>query len=997
MFSSPFCLEFDATSRNLIVGNLVQSFLEVINVDTRNRAPLYSNSESELGVGYPIRLSVDAGVNNEVFWIDAGLGIVPKKIAGVRMDGTQARIIVKDDLNQPIALHYHRTSQELYWADCGKKTIESVSTQLKTGTASRSTIISDVEYPFALTIWDTPTGDQSILYYTDQIQEQLVAFNLKTSEKRVLQSNVASIMQLKLYQMDSESSAQSAGPCLPNNGGCHQICIPSATGRNGRVCKCSNGLELQFDGSCVPYKSFLLFASGGDLRGIPFPANPSNTDEALPVLGGRAISSVDFHFESKSIVWIEDNNLVKVLNLNFSWISDPRKPRSVEFIQRKTLFELESSSGHLMGLAIDWINNLLYYSYFDAPNSYIRVTNFPDIDYHYTLFKSNRDKPSLIAVNPKLRYLYWIDQGQFPKLERAFLDGTNRTVLVSTSMDSPTDLFIDQTTGDVYWSDNTKDTIERCSWNGLNRTVIRSTNLPNTQAVFVQDQTLYYADSRLRGVYSLNIANLSSIPDKVLIKRVKTDTLNDLLIFNDKSQPTNIVSPCTGSNRRSLCEQLCFPMPAGVVRTSTCACAIGVLSIDTRTCNRPSEYLIFAMENEIRSINLPVSNNIFDGAIPISGIPWKPVTGLSRAIGIDFDYRDNKILFSDLNDHKIGSFMVNVENPVVQDVIKQNVSLGRRQLIRSPEGITYNWVTDTIYYADNDLNQVIRQEINSGMRYVISYSQSPRAVAVHPCKGLLFWTDVGSRPIIARSSLVGSNYKQILTTDIKWPNGLSIDFERDRLYWADAYYNKIESCDFDGNFRQVLSTALHPFALTVHGHFIYWSDWSTRSIHRAEKYRGSNTITLVQGLPKRPMDLQIWSEQRQLCSYNPCSVYNGGCSHICSVSSPGNKTECRCPYGMRLRLTNNDRTCTPIALTTCNSTQFTCANGQCINKRFVCDGVAHCPDSSDEAANYCAYHQCQASEFRCRNGRCIPQPERCDRVDQCGDNSDESGCVYPTW
>ncbi len=150
--------------------------------------------------------------------------------------------------------------------------------------------------------------------------------------------------------------------------------------------------------------------------------------------------------------------------------------------------------------------------------------------------------------------------------------------------------------------------------------------------------------------------------------------------------------------------------------------------------------------------------------------------------------------------------MVNAENPVIQDLIKQNASLGRRQLISKPEGIAYNWVTDTIYYADNDLNQIIRQDLLSGMRYVVSYSQSPRAVAVHPCKGLLFWTDVGTRPMIARSSLVGSNYKQIVNTDVKWPNGLTIDFERDKLYWADAYFNKIESCDFDGNFRQVLST-----------------------------------------------------------------------------------------------------------------------------------------------------------------------------------------------
>ena len=53
----------------------------------------------------------------------------------------------------------------------------------------------------------------------------------------------------------------------------------------------------------------------------------------------------------------------------------------------------------------------------------------------------------------------------------------------------------------------------------------------------------------------------------------------------------------------------------------------------------------------------------------------------------------------------------------------------------------------------------------------------------------------------AEGVLVGSQFEKIITTNIKWPNGLTIDFEQDKLYWADAYYDKIETCDFDGNYR----------------------------------------------------------------------------------------------------------------------------------------------------------------------------------------------------
>jgi low density lipoprotein-related protein 2 len=215
--------------------------------------------------------------------------------------------------------------------------------------------------------------------------------------------------------------------------------------------------------------------------------------------------------------------------------------------------------------------------------------------------------------------------------------------------------------------------------------------------------------------------------------------------------------------------------------------------------------------------------------------PWKPLTGFTKAIGIDFDYRDKKILFSDIGEKKLGSFQVDPldlidgdggSQPRIQNILQRrfNNSSSRfsssSSLIGMPEGIAYDWISDTIFYADNELNQVVSYKISTNMSYVLSYSESPRTIVVHPCKGYVYWTDIGRRPMIARTSMSGSNFVKLITTDIKWPNGLTIDFDADKLYWADAYYDKIESSNLDGNFRQVLTAAFHPFAITVHNHFI---------------------------------------------------------------------------------------------------------------------------------------------------------------------------------
>lgn len=101
-------------------------------------------------------------------------------------------------------------------------------------------------------------------------------------------------------------------------------------------------------------------------------------------------------------------------------------------------------------------------------------------------------------------------------------------------------------------------------------------------------------------------------------------------------------------------------------------------------------------------------------------------------------------------------------------------------------------------------------------------------------------------------------------------------------------------------------------------------------------------------------------------------------------------------------------------------TQFTCANGRCININWRCDnGEYHpslphlsrctvesnlrskcknlacvrrctdndCGDSSDEAG--CS-HSCSSVQFKCNSGRCIPEYWTCDGDNDCGDYSDET-------
>lgn len=53
----------------------------------------------------------------------------------------------------------------------------------------------------------------------------------------------------------------------------------------------------------------------------------------------------------------------------------------------------------------------------------------------------------------------------------------------------------------------------------------------------------------------------------------------------------------------------------------------------------PSEYLLVAMEKEIRSMSMEPHGSS-------TSAPWRAITNLSLVVGVDFDYRDKKIFYT---------------------------------------------------------------------------------------------------------------------------------------------------------------------------------------------------------------------------------------------------------------------------------------------------------------------------------------------------------------
>uniref|UniRef100_A0A3Q2ZKI3 EGF-like domain-containing protein n=1 Tax=Hippocampus comes TaxID=109280 RepID=A0A3Q2ZKI3_HIPCM len=678
------------------------------------------------------------------------------------------------------------------------------------------------------------------------------------------------------------------------------------------------------------------------------------SNEFIFALSGRNALHVDVHMASGYIYWCDFSSTVTAQNGVRRIKTDGSGLRSV----------VTSGIGRngIRGIAVDWAAGNLYFTNAFLMETYVEVLRL-NTTFRRVLLKTQTDMPRHIIVDPRNRYLFWADYGQNPKIERALLDGSNRTILVSSGIITPRGLALDQETGYVYWVDDSLDMIARVSPQGGETEVVRyGSRYPTPYGITVFQESIIWVDRNLKKVFRASKEPGSTEQPAVI--RDNINMLRDVTIFDQRIQPSAPKdlnnNPCVEANGG--CAHFCFALPTTDVGNTSrkCACAFGNLAADNESCVvSKDDYLIYTTESTVRSLRLDPE----DHAVPF------PVVNVPRtSVALDFDITDRRIYFT------------------------QSSGAGASK----------------ISYIDLS---------SPTSRTIIAHVSRPRAIMLDPCRGYMYWTDWGTHAKIERATLGGNFRKEIVNSSLVWPNGLSLDYEEERLYWADASLQKIERASLTGSNREVIvSTAIYPFAMAMFGQFIYWTDWNTRSIYRANKHDGSDQMVMIQNLPSRPMDIHVLASGKQQQCTSPCEQFNGGCSHICTPA------ECHCPSEGHWYLADNKHsfhTCDPTVFTCgngrcvpyhyrcdhyddcddnsdepCQQHQFTCQNGRCVSRDFVCDGDNDCGDESDELEHMCRTPAptCPPGDFKCDNGHCIRLSQVCNRDDDCSDNSDEKGC-----
>uniref|UniRef100_A0A3Q2X6U1 Low density lipoprotein receptor-related protein 1Aa n=1 Tax=Haplochromis burtoni TaxID=8153 RepID=A0A3Q2X6U1_HAPBU len=340
------------------------------------------------------------------------------------------------------------------------------------------------------------------------------------------------------------------------------------------------------------------------------------------------------------------------------------------------------------------------------------------------------------------------------------------------------------------------------------------------------------------------------------------------------------------------CSQRCEQNKFSVI----CSCYDGwELEPDKENCKSTDPFkpfIIFSNRHEIRRIDL--NKGEFSVLVP----------GLRNTIALDFHLNQSALYWTDV-----------VEDKIYRGKLSENGALTSFDVViqyglATPEGLAVDWIAGNIYWVESNLDQIEVAKLDGTMRTTLLAGEveHPRAIALDPRDGILFWTDWdASLPRIEAASMSGEGRKTIHkeTGNGGWPNGLTVDYLERRILWIDARLSDaIYSAKYDGSgLIEVLrghEYLSHPFAVTMYGGEVYWTDWRTNTLAKANKWTGSN-VTVVQRTNTQPFDLQVYHPSRQPQAPNPCAAKDGKepCSHLCLINF--NQTfSCACPHLMKL-------------------------------------------------------------------------------------------------
>ncbi|CAL1537092.1 unnamed protein product [Lymnaea stagnalis] len=654
---------------------------------------------------------------------------------------------------------------------------------------------------------------------------------------------------------------------------CSQLCQPTF---HGHKCYCSPGYTLQADGyGCKPIDPdpvYIIFANRHEIRRL------NTHDKSMTHLVSNLQNAIalDFHYNQSLVFWTDvSNDKIYRGEINAN---------SVTKIEPIIEFGLATTEG----VAVDWIANTIYWV--ESNLDQIEVAKL-DGSERATLIAGNMTSPRAIVLDPRVGKLFWTDwDGAHPRIESCSMAGEpeTRTVVYDIRNQKgagwPNGLAVDYETKRLYWVDARSDSIHCITYEGKDHQLILKSNraLSHPFSVTVFEHYIYWTDWRFN---TLVVANKYNGSDVHVVHSTYQQPF-DLQVYHPKRQP-QMANPCLNSP----CSHLCL---IGDGLKPVCRCPHRYkLSDDKRVCEKDNIFLLFTKENEIRGVDL---ENAHYNVIPSITVPF-----VENATSIDYDVTEERLYWTDMKKNVITSAYLNGTG--ITTVIDSGLS--------NPSGFAIDWVSKNMYFSSyNDVEGYISvAKLDGAYRkeiYRSTFASKPNSIAIHPSKGVMFWSDLGGEHHTIWKANMDGKKSGVFVEVVKKPASLTLDMVYNRLYWISQEEGAIFWCDvslskcnatLDQNvsMKEPISMTLQMFTVSEQSYFML-TDSTLTKCSLFFQFQNGHKITMREDT-KNVFDLRVYDPSSRQGTTNNCSVKNGGCEQLCLPTPDRGGIVCECTVG----------------------------------------------------------------------------------------------------
>jgi low density lipoprotein receptor-related protein 5/6 len=210
--------------------------------------------------------------------------------------------------------------------------------------------------------------------------------------------------------------------------------------------------------------------------------------------------------------------------------------------------------------------------------------------------------------------MYWSDWGEAAQIERAWMDGTHRSIVVSEEVGWPNGIALDVELQHLYFCDAKHDRIEIVNTDGTGRRVLIKESLNHPFGLSVLGNYIYWTDWEQK---SIERANKLTGKDNQMLAYDKDSFMMSVETVNTKPNP-NWTNACAKANGG--CSHLCLITPQGRV----CECPNGYEISEAKgvNCVVPEAFLLYTRKSEIGRVSVTTPNHN-EYILPIKGTSLK--------------------------------------------------------------------------------------------------------------------------------------------------------------------------------------------------------------------------------------------------------------------------------------------------------------------------------------------------------------------------------------